>query len=79
QWNQRILEQIDDRTSVVLLSSAHWMNGLRFDLKAIGQRCREVGAKFLVDGTQSVGVLPIDVQDLHIDALICATYKWLLG
>ncbi len=78
-WNERILEEIDQNTGVVLISSVHWMNGVKFDLKQIGERCREVGACFIVDGTQSVGALPIDVVDCQIDALICATYKWLLG
>ncbi len=78
-WNERILEEIDQNTGVVLISSVHWMNGVKFDLKQIGKRCREVGACFIVDGTQSVGALPIDVADFQIDALICATYKWLLG
>lgn len=78
-WNERILEEIDQNTGVVLISSVHWMNGVKFDLKQIGARCREVGACFIVDGTQSVGALPIDVVDCQIDALICATYKWLLG
>jgi selenocysteine lyase/cysteine desulfurase len=32
-----------------------------------------------VDGSQSVGALPIDVKANHIDALICAAYKWLMG
>src|SRR5690606_18561046 len=61
------------------ISSVHWMNGLRFDLKAIGEKCSSVGARFIVDGTQSVGALPMDVEEFKIDALICATYKWLLG
>lgn len=78
-WNERILEEIDTNTGVVLISSVHWMNGVKFDLKQIGQRCREVGACFIVDGTQSVGAMPIDVMEYQIDALICATYKWLLG
>lgn len=78
-WNQRLLEAIDPDTGVVLISSVHWMNGVAFDLKSIGQRCREVGAAFIVDGTQSVGVMPIDVEEFQIDALICASYKWLLG
>lgn len=78
-WNERILEEIDQNTGVVLISSVHWMNGVKFDLKQIGHRCREVGACFIVDGTQSVGALPIDVMECQIDALICATYKWLLG
>lgn len=78
-WNERILEEIDQNTGVVLISSVHWMNGVKFDLKQIGERCREVGACFIVDGTQSVGAMPMDVQDCQIDALICASYKWLLG
>ena len=37
-----------------------------------------MGAYFIVDGTQSVGAMSqIDVQELKIDALICAGYKWL--
>lgn len=78
-WNERILDAIDQNTGVVLLSSVHWMSGVKFDLKQIGQRCREVGACFIVDGTQSVGALPMDVAEFQIDALVCATYKWLLG
>jgi len=78
-WNERILEEIDQNTGVVLISSVHWMNGVKFDLKQIGKRCREVSACFIVDGTQSVGAMPIDVVDCQIDALICASYKWLLG
>ncbi len=78
-WNKNLLEAIDSNTAVVLLSSVHWMNGVKFDLKAIGAKCKEMGASFIVDGTQSVGAMPIDVQECQIDALICATYKWLLG
>ena len=55
-----------------MMSSIHWMNGTKFDLKEIGIKCREVGAYFIVDGTQSVGASTINVKDLHIDALICA-------
>lgn len=78
-WNERVLNSINEHTAVVLMSSVHWMNGIRFDLKAIGDRCKDVGCKFLIDGTQSVGALPMNVQEYGIDALICAGYKWLLG
>lgn len=78
-WNERILEAINRDTAFVVMASVHWMNGTKFDLERIGSRCREVGAKFIVDGSQSVGALPIDVQKLKIDALICAAYKWLMG
>lgn len=78
-WSQRIMEGITSDTSLVLMSSIHWMTGYQYDLAAIGRRCREVGAYFIVDGTQSVGALDIDVKRDNIDALICAAYKWLLG
>lgn len=78
-WNQALLHAIDERTSVVVLSAVHWMDGYRFDLAAIGARCAEVGAKLVVDGTQCVGALPINVQELGIHALIVGGYKWLLG
>ena len=61
------------------MSSVHWTDGTKFDLQQIGKRCRELGALFIVDGTQSVGALAIDVKEYCIDALVCACYKWLLG
>lgn len=74
-----ILESIGPDTALVNLSSVHWADGTVFDLAAIGKRTKEVGALFVVDGTQSVGAAPIDVNHCNIDALICAGYKWLLG
>ncbi|MCP4310472.1 MAG: aminotransferase class V-fold PLP-dependent enzyme [Bacteroidetes bacterium] len=79
EWNERILEAIGTETAFVVMASVHWMNGEKFDLEQIGARCKEVGARLIVDGSQSVGALPIDVKKYHISALICAAYKWLMG
>ncbi|MDA7836293.1 aminotransferase class V-fold PLP-dependent enzyme [Salibacteraceae bacterium] len=78
-WNERIIDAISDHTAVVAISAIHWMNGYKYDLKAIGERCKERGAIFIVDGTQAVGAMKIDVKAFNIDALICAGYKWLFG
>lgn len=78
-WNERILEAIRPDTIALVISSVHWMLGTRFDLEAIGRRCRETGTYFIVDGSQSVGAIPMDVQAFNIDALVCVGYKWLLG
>lgn len=78
-WNERILEAINGDTAFVVMASVHWMNGTKFDLEKIGERCREFGTKLIVDGSQSVGALPINVEACKIDALICAAYKWLMG
>ena len=79
RWNERILEAIDARTAVVAMPHIHWTDGTRFDLEAIGRRAREAGAALVIDGTQSVGALPFDVERIRPDAVICAGYKWLLG
>jgi len=78
-WNERIISSINTSTSLVAMPHVHWANGYLFDLEQIGRKCKDVGAKLIIDGTQSVGALPIDVRKYNIDALICASYKWLFG
>ena len=78
-WNAEILTAIDSATAVVSLPTVHWTDGTIFDLVEIGRRCREVGAALVVDGTQSVGALPFDVNVVRPDVLMCSGYKWLLG
>jgi selenocysteine lyase/cysteine desulfurase len=78
-WNERILSAINQQTKAVAIANTHWADGTRFDLLAIRKRTNEVGAWLVIDGTQSVGALPFDVQQIQPDALICAGYKWLMG
>lgn len=78
-WNEKILDAINSDTLLVAISNVHWTDGTRFDIEAIGKRARSNGSLFVIDGTQSVGALPFDVQKVRPDALICAGYKWLMG
>jgi selenocysteine lyase/cysteine desulfurase len=79
KWNEKILTSITKDTKVVALAHTHWTDGTKFDLEKIRSRTREVGALMIIDGTQSVGALPFDLQKFQPDALVCAGYKWLLG
>lgn len=79
QWNENILEAIDDKTVAAAIPHVHWADGTRFDLEAIRLKTRESDALLIVDGTQSVGALSFDLNTIQPDALICAGYKWLLG
>jgi selenocysteine lyase/cysteine desulfurase len=78
-WNQRLLEAIDKNTKLVAVGNVHWADGTWFNLPAIRKRTKEVGALLVIDGTQSVGALPFDVNEIQPDALICAGYKWMMG
>ena len=79
KWNQLILDAINSNTAVLAISQAHWADGTMFDLVAMRKRTLEVGALLIIDGTQTVGALPFDIDEIKPDALICAGYKWLLG
>ena len=78
-WTAAVLERIDSRTAVVSVPQIHWTDGGLLNLEAIGARLREVGAALVVDATQSLGVLPLDVNRIRPDFLMAAGYKWLLG
>ncbi|MFV1950651.1 MAG: aminotransferase class V-fold PLP-dependent enzyme [Nitrospinota bacterium] len=70
---------IDGRTRVVNLSFVQFTNGFKSDLREIGDICREKGIIFLVDGTQGVGALRLDIKEANIDALAVEGRKWLFG
>lgn len=79
RWNDAIVEAIGKKTALVALEQAHWTDGVLFDLERIGARCREVGAVFVVDATQTVGAMPFDVQRVQPDVLVVHSYKSMLS
>lgn len=78
-WTRALLEAMDDRTALVAAPHCHWTDGTRVDLAKVGARAREVGALLAVDATQSLGALPLSVQEVQPDYLVAAGYKWLMG
>lgn len=74
-----VAELVDNRTSVICVSHVQYATGHRFDLEALAELAHRHGAIFVVDATQSAGVVPIDVTASGVDALVSASYKWLCG
>jgi len=79
KWNEEILAAITNKTKVVAIGNIHWACGTLIDLIAIRKKTAEVGALLIIDGTQSIGALPLSIEKIQPDALICAGYKWLMG
>jgi len=79
KWNQDILDAIDSSTKLVACGHIHWADGTVFNLKALRIKTNSVGALLVVDGTQSVGAFPFDIQEIQPDALIAAGYKSMMG
>jgi len=78
-WTRVLLEQMDARCALVAVPHCHWMDGTWVDLVRVGARAREVGAVLAVDATQSLGALPLSVEEVRPDYLVAAGYKWLMG
>lgn len=70
---------ITPSTRVLAISWVNSFNGGALDLEAIGRVCRQRGIIFVVNGSQGIGTLRLDVQSIPIDALVCCGYKWLCG
>ncbi|MEO1437007.1 MAG: aminotransferase class V-fold PLP-dependent enzyme, partial [Bacteroidota bacterium] len=79
EWNARILDAINEQTALVAMGHVHWADGTRFDLGEIRERSDAFGAYLVIDGTQSIGAYPFDVDKIRPDALIAAAYKWMMG
>jgi len=77
-WTPVVLAAINNKTAVATLPNCHWMDGALLDLIAIRDRLNEVGAALVLDVSQSLGALPLDVQTLQPDFLVSSGYKWLL-
>jgi selenocysteine lyase/cysteine desulfurase len=78
-WTGAVLAGLDERVAIAALPHCHWTDGGLLDLVAIGRRCRAVGSALVLDVTQSLGALPLDLAAVDPDFLVCAGYKWLLG
>jgi L-cysteine/cystine lyase len=70
-------------TRLVVLSHILWNTGQVLPLQAIAQVCQGHSAKapvrLLVDAAQSVGVLPLDLEDLGVDFYAFTGHKWWCG
>jgi selenocysteine lyase/cysteine desulfurase len=78
-WAEAVLEALDERTAVVAVMAVHWTDGGMVDLAAIGSRARQVGAVLVVDASQAMGAVPLDLAAADPDYLVSVGYKWLLG
>ena len=70
---------VDGRVRLIALTHAPTNGGLVQPAETVGEIAREAGAFFLLDATQSVGQLPVDVTRLGCHALVGTSRKYLRG
>ena len=66
-------------TKAVVCTHASNLTGDVMDLSRVGSFCRRHGLLFVLDASQTAGVLPVDMEALGIDVLCFTGHKSLLG
>lgn len=74
-----LIAAIDERTCLVSVSEVLSSNGSRLDLARLKAACDQVGARLLVDVTQSLGALDPRIDRLDADYVVVHGYKWMLA
>ena len=75
----RWLNEIRPNTKLIAVTHASNLTGMIMPVEEIGQLARKKGIAFLVDASQTAGILPIDMEKMNIDLLAFAGHKGLLG
>lgn len=66
-------------TRAIVLTHASNLTGNLIDIARVGSIAHAHGILFIVDAAQTAGVIPIDMQRMHIDVLCFTGHKGLLG
>ncbi len=72
-----IAEQITEKTKIVAVTHVSNVLGLVNDVRMIADRAHEVGAVIVVDGSQSVPHIAVDVQAMDADFFAFSGHKML--
>jgi selenocysteine lyase/cysteine desulfurase len=72
-------ERIDDRTALVATTHLFYTTGYLQNVRAIANAAHAKGALCLIDGYQTCGCVPLDVEEMDCDAFVGGCLKWLSG
>jgi cysteine desulfurase / selenocysteine lyase len=70
---------IGPKTRLVSAALVRHDDGSLLDAARVAAACHAHGALLLLDASQCVGAMPMDVTALGADFIVAAAYKWLLG
>ncbi len=70
---------LTDRTALIVCTHASNVTGAIQPVAAIGQVAKAAGVRYLIDGAQALGAMPVDVGALDCDLYAFPGHKSLLG
>lgn len=75
----RIVDALRPTTRVIAVGHVNFATGYRVDVETIGRICRDREIAFVIDATQSVCAVPLDVRRAGATVVAAAGYKWMLS
>ena len=74
-----IISSITSKTKIITASSVQYATGFKQDIEKVGAICKERNIIFVVDASQSVCAVPLDVEKANIDFLVFSCNKWCIS
>ncbi|MCH9057546.1 MAG: kynureninase [Planctomycetes bacterium] len=72
-----IMDAIDNEVAAICLTHVHYKTGNILDMAALTKSAHGVGAAAVWDICHSIGAMPVDLNDCHVDLAVACTYKYL--
>lgn len=66
-------------TRIIVTSYVQYRTGFRQDLEALGRLCRRRGLILVVNATQALGAMPVDVMKAGMDFMVFSCFKWTMA
>ena len=64
---------------ILVTSYVQYRTGFRQDLEAVGRLCARRGVTLVVNATQALGAMPVDVKKSKIDFMVFSCFKWTMA
>lgn len=74
---EEIEKYITPQIKILVASYVQYRTGYRQNLKALGQLCKKYNLIYIVNATQGIGVMPVDVKETGIDLMAFSGLKWM--
>ncbi len=74
-----IEKAITPETRILVSSYVQYNTGFRQDLESLGQLCKKNNLIFIVNASQGIGSMPIDVNAINADFVVFTCLKWTLA
>lgn len=76
---ENIEKNLTKDVKILVTSYVQYRTGFRQDLEAVGRLCRPRGVTFVVNATQALGAMPVDVKRAKIDFMVFSCFKWTMA